>query len=119
MIPAWLLVGAGAIVITNAATGYFMYGAGGDACQAKHTDNAELIRQASDAAQEGAAKAIAAQRPRNVTIKQETEREIQTHVQYRDCRASADGLRLANEALTGRPEPAGAGKLPGTDTPER
>lgn len=65
------------------------------------------------AAQEGAAAAIAALKPVNTTIVQKVQREIQTNTVYRDCRLPADGLRLANEAITGRPEPAGAGVVSG------
>lgn len=66
------------------------------------------------AAQEGAAEAIAALKPVNTTIVQKVQREIQTNTVYRDCRLPADGMRLANEAITGRPESAGAGVVPGT-----
>ena len=74
----------------------------------------EKTRQA---AQEGAAAAIAAQRPVNTTIVQKTQKEIRENTRYIDCRVTADGLRLANEAITGRPEPAGAGVVPGAGAP--
>lgn len=73
--------------------------------------------QTLQAAQEGAAAAIAALKPVNTTIVQKVQREVQNNVVYRDCRLPADGLRLANEAITGRAEPAGAGVVPGTGAP--
>jgi hypothetical protein len=69
------------------------------------------------AAQQGAAEAIAALKPVNTTIVQKVQREIQTNTVYRDCRLPADGLRLANESITGRAEPTGAGVVPGAGAP--
>lgn len=66
------------------------------------------------AAQEGAAEAIAALKPVNTTIVQKVQREIQTNTVYRDCRLPADGMRLANEAITGRADAAGDRSVPGT-----
>jgi len=103
------------------AVGAFFYGqgVGADGVIAKQQAVDQAIQQTRDAAQQGAAAAIALLKPRNVTIRQETEREIQTNTVYRDCRLPADGVRLANEAITGRvAEPAGGGSLPGTRAPD-
>jgi hypothetical protein len=96
------------------AVGAFFYGqeVGKDRALAKQKETADLVDAVFDKAQQGAADAIAKLKPRNVTIRQELEREIQTNTIYRDCRVPANGVRLANEALTGRPEPAGGGELP-------
>lgn len=79
-----------------------------------------LIKQAiadtREAGQQGAAAAIAANRPINRTIVQRAEKEIYENTVYRDCRVLAAGVQLANEALTGRkPEPAGDRVVPGAE----
>ncbi|UST52972.1 hypothetical protein NF681_11515 [Comamonadaceae bacterium OTU4NAUVB1] len=91
------------------AGGAFLYGkhVGAEheiATQARIDKSIETTR---DAAQQGAANAIAALKPVNKTIVQKTQREITENVVYRDCRVPIDGVRLANEAITGQPaEPA-------------
>lgn len=91
------------------AGGAFLYGqhVGAEhelATQARLDQN---TRETREAAQQGAANAIAALKPVNKTIVQRTQREITENVVYRDCRVPIDGLRLANEAITGQPaEPA-------------
>lgn len=115
----WLLL---AIVLGWGASvgGAFFYGEGvGEAREkAGQADREALVREVRDAGQKGAADAIAKLKPRNVTIRQELEREIQTNTVYRDCRVPPGGVRLANEALTGRAEPAGGGELPRADAHE-
>lgn len=101
------------------AGGAFLYGthvgANGELATQARTEQA--VRETRDAAQQGAAAAIALLKPRNVTIRQETEREIQTNTVYRDCRVPAAGMQLANEAITGQPaQPAGGQQLPGAGT---
>lgn len=98
--------------------GSFFYGqgVGVDGERAKQAEIAQAIQETREAAQKGAAEAIAKLRPIHTTIRQETEREIKTNVIYRDCKLPPDGVRLANEALVGKqPEPAGGGKLPSPD----
>lgn len=86
---------------------------GEDKCNAAEAARETATRETREAAQQGAADAIAKLKPRNVTIRQETEREIRTNTVYADCKLPAAGVRLANEAITGvRPEPAGDGELP-------
>lgn len=96
--------------------GAFFYGqhVGVQGEKAKQADIEETRRETEAAAQRGAAAAIAKIKVQNTTIKQELEREIETHVVYRDCRVPADGVRLANEAITGRKqaESPGGGQLP-------
>jgi len=112
----YALLAAGALAVA-AVVGAFFYGqeigAQGEIAKQAGIDNA--VRETREAAQQGAADAIAKLKPRNVTIRQELEREIQTNTVYRECRVPASGVRLANEALTGRPEPAGGGELPRAD----
>lgn len=112
----------GLVVAWGASVGgafFYGQGVGADGVIAKQQAVDQAIQQTRDAAQQGAAAAIALLKPRNVTIRQETEREIQTNTVYRDCRVPADGVRLANEAITGRPaEPAGGGSVPGPRSPD-
>jgi hypothetical protein len=97
-----------------ACIGSFFYGqhVGEQAAEAQTARDERIAATAMEAGQKGAAEAIAKLKPRNVTIRQELEREIQTNTVYSDCRVPAGGVRLANEALTGRPELAGGGELP-------
>jgi len=88
-------------------------GLGEDREFAKRAREDSIVQATRDAGQQAAAAEIARNKPRNLTINQKTEREIQLRTEYRDCHHSPDGVRLINEALTGRAEPAGAGQLPG------
>ena len=108
MIPGLLI--AALLAIIGAFYGGTQYGADAEIAKQKKLD--DVVRDVKEAAQQGAAAAIAANRPRNVTIKQETEREIRENTVYRDCRATPAGVRLVNEALTGQPQPAGDSQLP-------
>lgn len=95
--------------------GYFAYGAGEDSVTAFNDKAEKIVAATLETAQQGAAAAIAANKPKNTTIIQEVRHEIETQVQYRDCRNSSSGMRSINEAITGkRPEPAGGQQLPGT-----
>jgi len=98
--------------------GAFFYGenVGEDRKTAQNAREDDVRRQTKEDAMQGAAAAIAANKPINRTIVQRAEKEIYENVVYRDCRVPASGVQLANEAITGRkPEPAGSGKLPGTE----
>lgn len=108
----YLIIGA-----LLACAGCFWYGTdvGEAQCLAKQKTINEVAKEVKEAAQQGAAAAIAANRPRNTTIVNEVQREVQTNTVYRDCRNTPDGVRSINEALTGKqPESAGGGKLSGT-----
>lgn len=76
--------------------------------------DAQLLRdeQVIAKAQEGAAKAIAEIKVKNVTIRQPLEREVRENTIYTDCRNSADAMRLLNATLTNS---LGSGKLPTID----
>jgi hypothetical protein len=95
------------------AVAWWAYNKGDDHATAAADRDYRIAKLARDAAQQGAAEAIASNRPKNVTIRQEVEREIQTNVQYRDCVHSPEQLRRLNAAITGdEPEPAGSGLVP-------
>lgn len=111
-----LVVGWGASI---AGTGYVAFGLGQDNITAFNAKAVEIVKETRDAAQQGAATAIAANRPRNTTIVNEVQREIQNHTVYAECRNTPAGVLGINEALTGkRAEPAGGGKLSGAVTPQ-
>ncbi len=95
--------------------GAFFYGenVGQDREIAGQAKLSKAIEDTRAAAQLGAADAIAANKPVNKTIVQKTQREITENVVYRDCRVPPDGVRLANEAITGKPaQPASGSVLP-------
>lgn len=108
----WLLVVAG---LGSVAAFFYGQHVGEQGAEAQKAREEHIAKVAYDAGQDGAAAAIAKLKPRNVTIRQELAREIQTNTVYRDCRVPADGVRLANEAITGRTESAGGSELPRGD----
>ena len=97
-----------------ACAGAFFYGehtgAAGEIAKQKKLD--DVIQKVTEAAQTGAATAIAANKPINQTIVQKATREIQTNTVYRDCLNTAGQLRNINQALTGAAQPAGDSQLP-------
>jgi hypothetical protein len=112
----WLLLGLGvAWVASIGGAGYAAYSAGQDNVTAFNAKSVEIVAATREAGQQGAAIAIAANRPKNTTIVNEVQREVKTNTVYADCRNTPAGLRGINEALTGKQsQPAGGLKLPGT-----
>lgn len=86
--------------------------------QGKQAMEQQHIQQAVEAANQSTAKAISEIKVVNTTIQNEVQREIRTRTVYAECRHTADGLRLLNQAITGA-EPAGGGKLSTTDAAGR
>lgn len=116
----WGQTAVAALAVAAVSCAY-LYGrqAGRDACTAAAVRDEQVTRIASAAAASAAAGAIAKIRVTHTTIRQEAEREIQTRVEYRDCRHSPEQLQRLNAALAGAgPEPAGGGELPAADAPE-
>ena len=112
-----LLIGWGASV---AGAGWYGMGLGEDRIIAKQASDDKIRQETREAAQQGAADAIAKNKPINNTIVQKVQREITENVRYVDCKLTPGGLQLANQAITGRPaESAGSGGLPGPDAPKR
>jgi hypothetical protein len=97
-----------------AAAVVFLGGFGiGWKAQSDHRDALELAaKQGRDEALEAAAKEIAKIEVKQITINRKLEREVRENVVYRDCRHTPDAVRLLNNALQNRAEPAGDGKLP-------
>jgi hypothetical protein len=108
----WLLLAAAGVSVAA-----FFYGqhVGEQGAEAQKAREERIAKVAYDAGQDGAAAAIAKLKPRNVTIRQELAREIQTNTIYRDCRVPAGGVQLVNDAIAGQAESAGGGQLPGAD----
>ena len=115
MIQAYALLAAGAVFV-SAVGGAFLYGrsVGIDHQTAKAKTNETLVRDAVDAARNATAELIAKIEVKNVEITQPVIREVRTRTVYAECKHTPDGLRAINNAVTGRAEPAGPSKLPGT-----
>jgi len=112
-----LVIGWGASV---ASAGWYGIGLGEDRIIAKQASDEQIRRSTLEAAQQGAADAIAKLKPVNTTIVQKTQREIRENTVYAECRVPASGMQLANQAITGRPaESAGGEQLPAANTPKR
>lgn len=119
MILYSILAGLLGIVLAFGAGTWLGIGLGEDKEFAKRAREDAIVQGVKDAANLGAAEAIAKNKPRNVTIRQEVEREIRTNHHYSDCRHSPDSVRSINEALTGKQEPTGDRKLPRAVATER
>ena len=114
MLNPWILLALGAAWVGSLG-GAFWYGTGvGEAsvlAQQKHDD--ETIRKTREAAQKGAADAIAEIKVTNTTIHQKAETVVREHVLYGDCRHVDGMLDRINAAITGRTQRPGDRKLPG------
>lgn len=111
----------GILVVWFASVGYaFVYGqqVGQDGETAQQARIDQAIKQTKDAAQEGAANAIAQIKIVNTTVRAKTETLVRENIVYRDCVHPAGQLRNINEALSGHGQAfrPGVGKLPGTVT---
>lgn len=114
MVNPWaLLACVVAWALSLGGTACYFDGAGEARAVARQARDDQVRQQTFIDAQAGAAAAIAKLKPRNTTIRQEVQREIQTDVRYVDCRLTDGVFERANEALTGT-KPAGGGGVPGT-----
>ena len=105
--------------VLGAIIGAFAYGVsvGKDSEKATQARVDQATHDTREAAQQGAAKAIALIKVTNTTIRGEVQREIQTNTVYRDCRVPVDGLRIINDALKGqRSVSLGSGQLSTPDS---
>lgn len=115
-IKAYLsLIIAVAWAASIAATFFYAMGIGEDRKEADQAREQSLVQSAVDAANRVSAEAIAKIEVKNLTIRQEVQREIIERPVYRDCKHSPDVMRNINEALSPRPKPAGDSKLPRTN----
>ncbi|MCW7541872.1 hypothetical protein OOT46_29165 [Aquabacterium sp. A7-Y] len=114
-----LLIATAAVAAAIAGTFFYGESVGQARCEAAQARDEHVARIAADAANKAAAAAIGKIEIQHVTVRQTIEREVRTVPVYRDCRHSPDGLRVVNEALTGRAEPARGGELPAAAAPQR
>lgn len=97
--------------------GWYGMGLGEDRIIAKQASDDKIRQDTREAAQLGAADAIAKLKPVNTTIRAKTETIVRESPVYRDCLNTPDGLRNINAALAGQPaEPAGGERLPKAPT---
>jgi ABC-type uncharacterized transport system ATPase component len=68
--------------------------------RANYNQQVVLINQVREEAARGAAEAIAKIEIKQVTIKQELQREILTNTVYRECQHNDVGMQLLNSALS-------------------
>lgn len=105
------------LALAGAGAGGFKLGS--DHEKASEIDRKELVAEAVDAANNAAAAAISALKIKNTTITNEVQHEVRTNTIYSDCKLTARGVQLANQALD--PSTAftlGDGKLPKVDAPK-
>ena len=96
-----------------AGTAHYFTGVGEAKVTAFNAKAEQVVRETREAAQQGAATAIAANRPKNVTNVQEVRRETDTKIVYRECANTAVSMHGINAALTGqRPDAPGGSELP-------
>lgn len=112
MINPYFLV-AVLVALIGAGVGGFRLGV--DHEKASQVDQQALIASAVSAASDAAAQAIAQIKIKNTTIHSEVQHEIREKVVYAECRHSADGMRLVNQAINPDAAPAGGGELPKAD----
>lgn len=116
----WVLIVIGLAWVSSVGyAGYKGADYGETKAIAAQTKLDDAVKKTREAALEGAAQAIALNKPINQTIVQKVQREIQTNTIYTECRHTATGLRGVNEAITGKPvQPAADSKLPGVVAPK-
>lgn len=93
-------VGAGVAVAVAVFYGGFKAGENSAEASTARVDAAMVASR--NAAMEGAANAIAANKPISMTITNEVQREIRTNTVYATCLNTPAGLRGINEAITGK-----------------
>jgi len=120
MNPYVLLALVASWAMSVGGAGWYGIGIGEDRIIAKQAGDEQIRQQTREDAQQGAAAAIAANKPINNTIVQKVQHEIRTERVYADCRVPSAGMQLANQAITGRPpEPAGGVGMSGPNAPKR
>jgi len=115
----YLIIGALLMCGVTGVAGYgYGHRAGVDRTIASQASAEQIRRDTIEAANQGAAAAIAEMKPINTTIYQKATHEVRTNTVY-DCRHS-DGMReRVDAALTGRAEPVGGVSVPGTQPARR
>lgn len=117
MINPYAIIGALLLWASSViGAGWWMHGVGRDGEIAKQASAEKIRQETRDAAQQGAAQAIATIEIKQQTIVQKVQHEVQTNTVYRDCVVPADGVRLLNDAISGKAQggPAGGGGVQAT-----
>lgn len=117
----YLILGAVVFWVASVGSaGWYGISLGEDRIIAKQASDEQIRKATFDAAQLGAAEAIAKNKPINNTIVQKVQHEIRTDRIYTECRVPAAGMQLANQAIAGRPAESVSGEqLPAANTPKR
>lgn len=111
-----------ALLWTASVVGAFFYGTGvgADGEIAKQTAVEKSIKDTREAAQLGAADAIAKIKIYHKTVQGKLETVVRENPVYVDCKHTDDGMRLINQALTGsRSGSTGGGNVSGADPSAR
>lgn len=87
-----------------------------DHMKASQADIDSAVKRTQEAAEQGAAKAIAAKMPAQQKVIERITHETATNTVYAECRHTAGSLRDLNAALT-HSEPASGVSVPGVDAP--
>lgn len=116
----WAILGVVLAVIATAGGAYLKGGADArNACEAEAARDERVAQQATASAAAAAASAISSIGVQHVRVTQQLEREVREVPVYRECRATAAGLRDINAALTGaEPEPAGGVAVSAASAPD-
>jgi hypothetical protein len=119
MNPWVILAGVLLFVVAICGTGAAAFRMGRDSEIAARAKTDEIVRASTEAMKKTAAEAISGIEIKHVTLKQQLDTEIREKPVYRDCRATADGLRFINAALTGEDSgPSGDIRLPASPAPD-
>lgn len=115
---------AAVLLWVASVTGSFFYGqhVKGAEDTAKAAEIKQAIEDTREVARQGAASEIAKIKVRNTTIQGKLETVVRDNPVYRDCQLDAAGMRLVNQALTGKPDGTGrdgSGSVPGAVSPLR
>ena len=118
MINPWTILAAVlALCASHSVVAWKAYGAGRNAEIVKQESDEALMRKTREAAQQGAADAIAGIKITSTTINREIQTLVRTDVVYRDCRHAPDVMRLL-EALRVGLDPAAASQLRDAAAPD-
>lgn len=121
-VVGWLLLAGGAAAALGAA---YVQGRGDGraGCEAETAREERIGALAAAQAASAAAAAISTIEVRNVTIRQQLEREVVTREVFRDCRSGADAVRLLNDTIgagtDGGPGRPGGGGVPAAAAADR
>lgn len=106
-------------LLVSVATFFYGINVGVDREVSKRVSQEQIVRDTREAAQQGAADAIAKINVKNVTINRKLETEVRDKLVFRDCRSGDVGVRLYNSAISDGAVALGGGVLPTQNAPAR